>query len=81
VNAGLYFIFPSILFSVSFHFLSLFYLGLGWSVMSHVIWYCHRMVTSMSQSQSQDHVMHTRSEKVLEQMSLYNTIKACWSYG
>jgi len=36
VNAKLYFIFLSILFSVSFHFLSLFYLGLEWSVTSHV---------------------------------------------
>ena len=36
VNVGLYFIFLSILFSVSFHLSSLFYLGLGQSVMSHV---------------------------------------------
>jgi len=35
VNAGLYFIFLFILFSVFFHLLFLFYLGLGWSVMSH----------------------------------------------
>ena len=50
------FIFLSILFSVSFHLSSLFYLELGWSVISHVTWYCH----IMSQSQSQDHVIQRK---------------------
>ena len=55
VDARLYFIFLSILFSVSFHLLSLLYLGLGWSVTSHVTWYCHRMVTSC----------HSHSHKIM----------------
>ena len=65
VNAGLYFIFLSNLFLVSFYFLSLFYLGLGWSVMSYVTGWSH-------------HVTVTRScdeEKVLEGSRIDNIMQ------
>jgi len=44
-----------------FYLLSLFYLGLGWSVTSHV---------TVTVTRSYD------TEKVLEQMILYNIVKA-----
>jgi len=59
MNARLYFIFLSILFSVSFYFLFLFYLGLEWRVTSHV---------TVTVTRSCD------AEKIIEGSGIYNII-------
>jgi len=59
MNTRLYFIFLSILFSVLFYFLSLFYLGLEWSVTSHVTVTVTRLCDT---------------EKVIEGSGIYNII-------